>query len=180
MSTRSNWVGPTETEYEHGYKLVSRIHVGRSSAGSVLGVDLAPLWHFRTNPPRSAWSLLNIWRKPQFIVADTNGRDLIIIRRMARLPPRFELSCDGRGIGLITLRSIFRTRYSIVFRDGPNWSFRMPLFRVSFAGRSSTGQALWVSLNGERQWSILFSDTRAPLELIAALAFIHRERWCYA
>ena len=150
--------------------------------GTLFESTCSVLWRFRTDPRRPAWSIRNVRRKPAFIVSDSNDRELLSIRRTARLPPTFEMIQAGGVVGLIRVCSAFRNSYSIALRNGSTWRFRMPLYRIVFRGRSNTGSEVWVSVGdgGKKHWNILLGGDDDPLQVLTAIAFIHREWWCYA
>ena len=83
-------------------------------------------------------------------------------------------------IGTIRMLSIFRTEYSISI--GVNsWKFRMPLFTILFFGESGVGCEIWVRVGpSEKEWSVLMKPGIAQQCLVAALAFIHNERYFYS
>ena len=57
----------------------------------------------------------------------------------------------------------------------------MPLFTVYFHGESSSNSRVWVVVGpSKRQWTLLAEAGSDDERLLAALAFIHREWWCYS
>ena len=88
---------------------------------------------------------------------------------------------DDRPVGEIALRSVFRNTYAITLAGGSTWLFRMPLFAVTFHGESQDGRQVWVRVGPRKtRWNILLDASLDHLHLLAALAFIHREWWCYS
>ena len=174
--------GPSADALERGLKIVSVIDWSSDAPGTLFDATGTVLWRFHTNPRRAAWSIHNIRRKPEFVVCDASDRELVNVRRTARLPPTFQMEEAGRIVGHIRLRSIFRNVYVIDLRNGATWRFWMPLYSSLFRGQSSTGSQVWVSPGdgGKRHWNILLSGEEDRLHVLSALAFIHREWWCYA
>src|SRR5262245_48490357 len=120
----------------------------------------------------TAWSLRNVF--------DSGGCELLRIRRERRLPPRFEMVQDSQIVGRIALCGVLRNKYSIALPDQTTWLFRMPLFTVVFRGESDKGSAVWVFVGPPKvQWNILLDGEGDGLYILSALAFIHREWWCY-
>jgi hypothetical protein len=172
---------PSEDEIERGARHCLVIAWDRGSPGSILPEIGDARWHCRTEPCRSAWSALNLLRKPDFVLVDQEERGVLRIRRASRLPPRFSILQNGEVVGTIGLRSFLRNKYSIVLTDGPTWTFRMPLFRIYFHGESSSDSRLWIQVGpGKTQWNLLAQAGADDVRLLAALAFIHREWWCYS
>ena len=64
--------------------------------------------------------------------------------------------------------------------SAPGWMFRMPLFTVFFGGESTAGELFWVEVGPSNlQWNVLFQPGTDQVPLVAGLAFLHRQRWCY-
>jgi len=171
--------GPSEQVIERGFKVSSWLDANERASGAILSIDGEAMWRCRTEPSRHPHSPLNILRKPDFVVSDLQGCDVVQIRRTSRLPPRFDIVREGQIVGHIALRSVFRTRYTIALTTGATWSFHMPLYTVAYWGRSSTGSSMWVFLDSRKCWRLLFEDEDVGLETLSAMAFIHREQWCY-
>jgi len=137
-------------------------------------------WRYAPRANPSGRSVGNPLNKPDFVVAEPDGNDGTIIRRVSFIPSTFDIVEAGGVIGTIRMLSMFRNAYSISV--GPNtWTFRMPLFRVLFFGESVAGFEIWVQVGpSEREWSILIKPGLAQRSLVAALAFIHNERYYYS
>ena len=137
------------------------------------------LWHVKTQHstkrPRYPYGWL--LRLPDFVVYDKTDKELIRIKRERRLPlAQFVMIEAGVPVCTIRQRSILLNRYTLDFAGQSKWTFHMPLFTVIFRGKSETGARIQVELHTHNVWYVLI-DTNAdnPL-LVAALAFIHRER----
>lgn len=173
-------LGPSSELMDRGLKVYSLIEFDPDAPGAIVNEEGVSQWRFRTEPRRLAWSLRNLIRKPEFVVFDSDGCELLRIRRERRLPPRFEMVQDSRIVGRIALCSVFRNKYSITLPDHTTWLFRMPLFTVVFRGESDKGSEVWVFVGPPKvQWNILLAGEGDRLYILSALAFIHRERWCY-
>jgi hypothetical protein len=172
--------GPSSELMDRGLKVCSLIESDSDAPGAITTEEGVLQWRFLTGPARGAWSLRNLIRKPEFVVFDSDGRELLRIRRESRFPPRFEMTRDSRVVGRIALRSFLRNKYSIALSDQTTWLFRMPLFTILFRGASDSGSEVWVFAGpGKRQWNILLGGEGDGLYILSALAFIHREWWLY-
>jgi hypothetical protein len=133
---------------------------------------------FRRNP--SGWGSGNPFNKPDFVIADPDAKDEVIIRRVSFIPPVFSIRQAERSIGRIRMRSWFN-KYSIEIEGEGSWVFRMPLFSTRFYGVSSAGPEIWVVVGPSKmEWNILLKPGVKEWPLLAALAFIHDECWHYA
>jgi hypothetical protein len=123
----------------------------------------------------------NPFNKPDFVIANSDTKDEVIIRRASFIPPVFNIMEADRVIGRVRMRSMFRNKYDIDI-DGVNtWTFRMPLFTVRFFGDSSAGVEIWVAVGPSKiEWNILIKGSAKEWPLLAVLAFIHTEWWNYS
>lgn len=145
------------------------------SAGAGFDGTLGP------DPSRSAHSPVNLLRKPDVVLRDATWSEVLRIVRRSRWPARFELLQAGRVVGSVERKGLFRNRYVIGLAGGSTWVFRMPLFTICFWGVSERGERLWVQVGpSKQQWNFLLEPGADDLRLIGALAFIHREWWCYS
>jgi hypothetical protein len=137
-----------------------------------------PTWRYTTEPCRNAWSPVNLFGKPAFVLLDREGQEVVRVRRMKRIPTRFGIIQKGEIVGEIRRRGI--VTYRISLKDGPSWVFQMRVFRQHFCAASSANQRAWVRVwCCEEQWLVLVQPEADDLRLIASLAFIHRERCAY-
>ncbi len=79
-------------------------------------------------------------------------------------------------IGPINQRSFLRNKFTLNFTNGQKWIFRMPLFTARFNGLSETGEKIRVGVRTHNIWYVSIDAHAASPQLVAALAFIHRER----
>jgi len=178
---RQAYFGPSPDLIAHGSQVYSAITFDPAAPGAIFTADDRPRWRFEPNPKRSAWSVRNIFKKPDFVVFDPDAHEVLRVRRKRRVPPQFEMVQDNRPVGEIALRSVFRNTYAITLAGGSTWLFRMPLFAVTFHGESQDGRQVWVRVGPRKtRWNILLDASLDHLHLLAALAFIHREWWCYS
>ena len=118
-----------------------------------------------------------LFRLPDFVVSDSGKQELFRIKRIRRLPmARFVMTQKGVPVGTIIQKSLFLNRYALDFAGGEKWNFRMPLFTVFFKGVSEAGGKVLVRLWSHNVWYVRVDAGCDTPELLAALAFIHRER----
>ena len=166
---------------EQGVHVTSMISLERDASGTLLRDGGIPHLHFQPDPRRSAWSVLNLRRKPDLVFCDSAGGEILRIQRRARVPAVFEMVGGKQVTGEIRLRSVLRNSYRIEISDYPGWIFTMPLFSINFRGLSDVGEEVRVQVGpAKTQWNILLQPGSDSIPLRAALAFIHREWWCYA
>jgi hypothetical protein len=181
QSTKGKAVIPDEECIEHGTKLLSQIHRGASSRDGEMRDELDNVrYRYERRASRFGWGFGNPFRKPDFVLSEPSDKEETIIRRVSFVPPVFNIVEASAVIGTIRMLSMFRNKYSISIDGVKSWTFRMPLFTVLFFGESDAGAEIWVRVGPSvREWNILIKPgiTRRPL--IAALAFIHHERYFY-
>ena len=175
------YTAPDNAQVQGGNQYIFDIANTPETPGVILAKPGITRWRYETQPRRSAYSLFNLLRKPDFVLFDTQGQEILRIVRQTRFPPRFKMVARDQVVGKIALRSLLRNKYAIEFDGGPRWLFRMTLFTVYFPGVSSTGTRVWVVVGpSKRQWNVLVEPAADNVYLLAGLAFIHREWWCYA
>ena len=138
------------------------------------------LWRFSVRKNPFGHTFRNPFAKWDFIVADRDGVNEVVIRRVSFIPPAFSIRKENSVIGGIKMQSVFRNKY-LIWLDGVNsWTFQMPLFTIHFFGRSSTEPEIWVAVGPSKmEWSILIKAGVKAWPLLAALSFIHNEWWHY-
>jgi hypothetical protein len=142
------------------------------------------LWRCRTQHPRGdpqstfvTVPMYGLLRLADFVVYDTAEKELLRVKRDRRLPmARFVMVENGSPVCTIRQRSILLNRYQLDFAGGPKWTFHMPLFTVYFKGVSDAGARIRVRLWSHNVWYALIDTGVDSPRLVAALAFIHRER----
>jgi hypothetical protein len=149
--------------------------------GQIFDEENKPLWQYKSiggNPFRS--QVYGFVRLPPFVIQNLEGRELLAFRRIARFPfSIFEIKEGSRVIGMIrkkSLLSFVSTKYSLEFESGLRCTFYMPRFTVWFLGMTETSGRFLVQLFAHRVWMVGVDRTIDSFHLVAAIAFIHRER----
>jgi hypothetical protein len=176
---RIDYKNPDAGQLERGGKYILFLRNSHGTSGVILSDSKTELWRFETRPKRAPSNFL---RKPtHFILSDTQQGEILQITRERGFPARFNIVEKDRVIGKVTLRTILRNKYSIEFNGGPGWLFHMRLFTIFFSGESSSALCVWVRVGPtKRQWNLLVEPEVDNVYLLGALAFIHREWWCYS
>jgi hypothetical protein len=174
------FTAPDPKEIEQGAAYVLHIISTPEDWGRIYDRQGVIVWKYETDPPRPSHSLLNIIRKPDFVLLDPSGKEVLRIVRKMRFPARFSIVQDGREVGRIARRSVLRNKYSIEYEGGSAWLFRMTLFSVRFPGVSKEGNRVWILVGpSKKQWNVLVERQADSVKLVGSLAFLHREWWCY-
>jgi len=114
---------------------------------------------------------------PDFVVCDKADRELFRLKLERKWSlAQFVMVENGLPICTIKQRSILRNKFTLDFANGQKWAFRMPLFTANFAGLSETGDRIHVRVRTHNIWYVLIDPKVDNPQLVAALAFIHRER----
>lgn len=181
MWRRTTNVAPDGDCIAHGQKFLCQIDRGRDGhTGSVLNEQGAIRWRYGTRKSPSVRRFGNPFGKPDFVIADPNGRDEVVIHRASFFPPVFNIMRGGKIIGRVRMQSLFRNKYAIDIDQLNLWTFRMPLFSIRFFGVSRTGPEIWVLVGPSKmEWGVLIKPGTPEWPLLAALAFIHVEAWNY-
>lgn len=179
--TRTRVIAPSEEDAARGIKVRSLIDRGADGhSGAVRDEQGAVRWRYEVRNNSSGRHPGNPFNKPDFVLADPDSRDELIIRRTSFVPSVFNIMEAGRVIGRIRMRSMFRNKYSIDVDGMNSWTFRMPLFTVRFFGDSRAGTEIWVAVGPSKmEWNILIKPDVKERPLVAALTFIHTEWWNY-
>jgi hypothetical protein len=153
-------------------------HSSWDGDGQISDEENKPLWRYKSiggNPFHS--SVYGFFRLPVFVVQDLEGHELLAFKRIKRFPLSvFEVKEGNRLVGRIRQRSFLFTKYILEFETGLRCTFHMPFFTVWFRGVSETGGHILVRLRQHRAWLVRLDSNINSLYLVAALAFIHRER----
>jgi hypothetical protein len=178
---RTTTVVPDRECIANGHKFFSQIERRTDGhSGAVLDERGAIRWRYGIRKNPSVRRLRNPFNKPDFVVADPNGRDEVVIRRASFIPPVFNIMEAGRIVGRVKMCSVFRNKYTIEIDRVNSWTFRMPLFTIRFLGDSRFGREIWVAVGPSKmEWSVLIKRDACEWPLLAALAFIHVEAWNY-
>ena len=178
---RTKAVAPNEEDVARGTKLFCQIDRDRCRSGTLQNEQAIVRWRYAFHKNANDRSWKNPFKKPDFVIADSDAKNEVVIRRASFIPPVFDIRLAERMIGKIRLRSPFRNRYSIEIDGVGAWMFRMPLFTIAFYGVSGACADIWVRVGpSQREWSVLLRTGVNEWPLVAALAFIHNERWHYS
>jgi hypothetical protein len=173
--------GPTQECIASGIKFGCQIdRKADGHSGSVRDEQGVVRWRFRVRNNAFGRGPGNPFNKPDFVIAEPDAQNELIIRRASFIPPVFNIIETGTIIGRIGMRSIFRNKYAIDIHGVNSWTFRMPLSTVRFYGESSVGAEIWVAVGPSKmEWNILIKPGVKEQPLVAALSFIHTEWWNY-
>lgn len=117
-----------------------------------------------------------IWL-PKFLVLNNEGVEMLQFQRVRRLiRSEFEIRDTGNRVGTVVQRNLFCTGYELRLLNGEVWDFRLPLFATGFFGSSAAGGKLLFWLKSHRQWQLVICSGHDSEQLLASLAFLHRER----
>ena len=174
---------PTQNEVEQGIGYASLVELDRPASGAIYDTSDPPkiCWHCSTEPSRTPYSPLNLLRKPDFVFVEVASRRTVRIRRTRRIPATFGIIDNETNVGVIQRKGVLRNRYLVTISEGLEWTIRMPLFTIDFYGVSNQGSNIWIKVWPHKtQWQLLFAEGDDDRRLLAAIAFIHREWWCYS
>jgi hypothetical protein len=134
------------------------------------------LWRFKTLHRRPHYPY-GLFRLPDFVVHDKADKELFRIKLERKWSlAQFVMIENDMPICTIGQRSILRNKFTLDFANGQKWIFRMPLFTVNFGGLSETGEKIRVHVRTHNIWYVLIDAKVDSPQLVAAVAFIHRER----
>lgn len=134
------------------------------------------LWRFKTLHKRPHYPY-GFFRLPDFVIYDKTDKEIFRIKLEHKLAlAQFVMLENGLPICTINQRSILRNKLTLNFANGQKWIFRMPLFTVRFGGLSETGEKILVGVRTHNIWYVSIDANIDSPQLVAALAFIHRER----
>jgi len=145
--------------------------------GQIYDGENKPLWRYKSLGRKSNSSFYGLLWLPIFVIQDLNGHELLSFKRIKRFPfAVFEIKAGDRLIGTIRQRAFLFTNYLLEFESGLRCTFSMPLFTVWFRGTTETGGRILVRLWQHRIWLVRLDSKINDFYLVAAIAFIHRER----
>jgi prepilin-type N-terminal cleavage/methylation domain-containing protein len=151
---------------------------GHSGAAYDEHGDIRWRYGVRKNDLGRSWG--NPFNKKDFVVADPQTGEEIVLRRASFFPPRFTIM-DAQGVrGTVRMVSILRNEYAIHVTGRQPWTFRMPLFNYTFWGGTDESPEFWVIERTKMDWHFLIKPGIEDQPLVAALSFIHVERWNYS
>lgn len=146
--------------------------------GQILDGENKPLWRYKSvGGNRFRCQVYGFLRLPPFVVQDLEGRDLLAFKRIKRFPfSAFAIAEGDRVVGTILQQSFLSTRYFLELESGLRCTFHMPFLTVWFHGLTETDGRILVRLRGHRVWLVQIDSSINGFHLVAAIAFLHRER----
>jgi prepilin-type N-terminal cleavage/methylation domain-containing protein len=178
---RNGTIAPDEDCIARGAKFSCHIDRGVGGHGGVVYDEHGDVrWRYgvRRNDAGRTWG--NPFNKKDFVVADPQTGKEIVLRRASFLPPRFTI-IDAQGVrGTVAMVSILRNKYTIKVTARQPRTFRMPLFSILFWGGAGDSPEFWVRKRTKMDGHILIRPGIEEQPLVAALSFIHVERFNYS
>lgn len=164
-------------------KVVPPIEAGKycfrcsyEGSGEIYDSNGGILWRFKTLHKRPHYPY-GLFRLPDFVVHDRSDKELFRIKLERKWSlGQFVMLEAGLPVCTINQRSFLRNKFTLNFSNGQKWVFRMPLFTVRFSGLSETGEKIRVGVRTHNIWYVSIDANADSPQLVAALAFIHRER----
>jgi hypothetical protein len=164
-------------------KIVPPIEAGKycfrcsyEGIGEIYDSNGGILWRFKTLHKRPHYPY-GLFRLPDFVVYDIAENEIFRIKLERKWAlAQFAMLENGSTVCIINQRSILRNKFTLNFRNGQKWVFKMPLFTVSFGGWSEAGEKIRVRIRTHNIWYVLIDTNVDSPQLAVALAFIHRER----
>jgi hypothetical protein len=183
MSDRSQnrTIAPDKDCIARGAKFACRIESAWDGhSGKVYDEHGDVCWRYGARKSDLGWRWGNPFNKRDFVVASPQTNEEIVFRRISFLPPRLMIN-DARGeSGTVCMVSVLRNKYRINVTARQSWTFRMPLFKVVFWGGTDESPEFWVREVTKMAWNILIKPGIEVQPLLAALCFIHVERFNYS
>jgi hypothetical protein len=188
----SERVCPTADEIARGIEYCSIIDDDVGFGGTIWRHPDVVCWRFYSEPQQSPYSPASLLRKPQLIFTDGDWRECLRIRRSPELRRLHYILRGDEIIGSIKLTTVLRNNYSIQLDGCPVWTFQLPLFKILFHAYSSKGEHIWIKVWKSKQRFRLLVPPEVEATpkkevgsavltgaLLPALAFVHREWWCF-
>ncbi len=123
--------------------------------------------------PRSRFS-------PLVQVLDPGGREGGIIRSEGFLPGmRYAMFIKSECVWILSVRSIVRKRHTLELAHGGSWTFDTPFFWWQHLTGTAFGTPRLLGCVGPTKWFWLMciEPGRDTFDLLAAVAFMHRQWW---
>jgi len=164
-------------------KIIPPIEAGKycfrcsyEGSGDIYDSNGGILWRFKTLHKRPHYPY-GFFRLPDFVVYDKAEKEIFRIKLERKWAlAQFAMLENGLTVCTINQRSILRNKFTLNFTNGQKWVFKMPLFTVNFGGWSEAGEKIQVRFRSHNIWYVLIDAKVDSPQLVAALAFIHRER----
>jgi hypothetical protein len=157
--------------------------IGGESADPVCVFDAAEMNEVGTESPGTLCLRLEPrldW-PPRVRVLDASGLEQGVIRSEGLVPGvRYAMRRNGELVWMLSVQSIVRKRHALEFAKGDSWTFDTPFFWW----QNLTGTAFGAPrlLGGlvvptKRVWAMWIDPGRDTFDLLAAVAFMHRQYW---
>ena len=145
--------------------------------GEIYSQENKVVWRFKMTGLKQHPAEAGMVRPPIFVLCDADGKELAAISREKRLPlARFAVTQNGSQCCTIWQRSIWFTKYEFELNNKSNWKLYMPMFSVSGKVVSESGAVIRIQARTRREWYVRFGlGVESPL-MIAALAFVVRNK----
>jgi hypothetical protein len=119
------------------------------------------------------------WRySPRLRVLDAGGREEGTIDRDGLVPGvRYAMRRDGRLVWMLSVRSLVRRRHALELAHGDPWTFDTPFFWWQHLTGTALGDPKLLGGLGQGGWiwTMAIEPGRDTIELLAAVAFMHRQ-----
>jgi hypothetical protein len=156
---------------------------GEESADSVSVFDASDLDEANNDSPGTLCLRLEarFLSSPRVRVLDADGREQGIIRSEGLVPcVRYAMRRNGELAWKLSVRSIVRKRHVLELANGDSWTFDTPFFWwQNLTGTAFGAPRLFGGLvvPTKRVWAIWIEPGRDTCDLLAAVAFLHRQYW---
>ena len=115
-------------------------------------------------------------------VLDSHRQELGVIRSQGFIPAaKYVMYRDGVPVWILSVRSVVRKR-QVLSLDGERWTFHTPFFWWHHFMTGATDGAsrviAWFPAPTKTIWGIAIEPGRDSLDLLAAVAFMHRN-WLF-
>ena len=86
---------------------------------------------------------------------------------------------NGELVWMLSVRSVVRKRHRLELPNGDSWTFDTPFFWWQNLTGTTSGALRLLGGNGPtmRIWLIWIEPGRDTFDLLAAIAFLHRQYW---
>lgn len=133
-------------------------------------------WRFRTKRRNGILGYMFLDFSEFLFSIEPENWSICIISSQTLLKKTFFMSDHGASVCEIRRLGLLAKTYEIKFNSGAIWHIHIPLFSRFYEGVSNSGARINIQLLRHDTWHVrIFSDCE-DIRLLAALAFIHRDR----
>ena len=179
---------PTGEEIAKGLEYAFVISDDLDFGGTIWRYSDIICWDYEAKPKESPYLSKNV--KQELVFRNYRGQEVLQIQRSRELCNTHYLYRDDEIVGVIKSVTTCRNRYTIQLDGSPLWTFHLPLFETTYWATSTDEQRIWARVWKRKQHLRLLVPPElaaAPhangdlqnSALLPALAFIHREWWCW-